>query len=50
MSQFTAEQRYKLEVLLQQNVSKIEIADYLKVHFSSVYREINRNSDDRNKV
>ena len=50
MKQFTSEQRYKLEVLLQQNVNKTEIASYLKIHISSVYRELNRNSDARNKV
>jgi IS30 family transposase len=50
MSQLTSEQRYKLEALLQQNVRKIEIAAYLKIHISSIYRELNRNSDARNKV
>jgi IS30 family transposase len=50
MSQFTSEQRYKLEVLLQQNVKKDEIARYLEKDISSIYREINRNSDSRNKV
>ena len=50
MNQFTVEQRYKLEVLLQQNVHKTEIAAELKVHISSIYREINRNSDARNAV
>jgi transposase, IS30 family len=50
MSQFTSEQRYKLEVLLQQNVKKDEIARYLEKDISSIYREVNRNSDSRNKV
>ena len=50
MSQLTSEQRYKLEALLQQNAHKIEIAAYLKIHISSIYRELNRNSDARNKV
>ena len=50
MSHFTVEQRYKLEVLLQQNVSKTQISIDLNKHISSVYREINRNSDARNFV
>ena len=50
MSHFTVEQRYKLEVLLQQNVSKIEISIELNKHISSIYREIKRNSDARNSV
>jgi IS30 family transposase len=49
MSQFTSEQRYKLEVLCQQKISKIEIAKYFGKHISSVYRELNRNCDGRNK-
>ncbi|GEJ39754.1 IS30 family transposase [Flavobacterium psychrophilum] len=48
MSHFNPEQRYKLEVLLQQNVSKKEIAKDFGKHISSIYREINRNSDGRN--
>lgn len=50
MIHFTAEQRYKLEVLLQQNVPKKQIATTLNKHISSVYREIDRNSDARNFV
>jgi IS30 family transposase len=50
MSHFTIEQRYKLEVLLQQNVSKTQISIELNKHISSTYREINRNSDQRNSV
>lgn len=50
MSHFTVEQRYKLEVLLQQNVSKTQISNELNKHISSIYREINRNSDARNAV
>lgn len=50
MNHFTVEQRYKLEVLLQQNVSKSQISVDLKVHISSVYREIQRNSDGRSLV
>jgi IS30 family transposase len=50
MSHFTVEQRYKLEVLLQQNVSKTQISIELNKHISSIYREIKRNSDTRNSV
>lgn len=50
MIHFTAEQRYKLEVLLQQNVSKEQISNELNKHISSIYREIKRNSDSRNSV
>lgn len=50
MSHFTVEQRYKLEVLLQQNVYKTVIAAQLNCHISSIYRELNRNSDARNSV
>lgn len=48
MKHFTVEQRYKLEVLLQQKVPKSQIAIDLNKHISSVYREIKRNSDARN--
>lgn len=50
MIYFTVEQRYKLEVLLQQNVSKKQIAKDLNLHISSIYREIKRNSDGRSCV
>jgi len=50
MNHFTVEQRYKLEVLLQQNVSKPQISKELNKHISSIYREINRNSDARSTV
>ncbi len=50
MSHFTVEQRYKLEVLLQENVSKTQISIKLNKHISSIYREIKRNSDARNNV
>ena len=50
MNHFTVEQRYKLEVLLQQNVSKPQISLELNKDISSIYREINRNSDARNLV
>ena len=50
MIHFTDEQRYKLEVLLQQKVPKPQIATDLNKDISSIYREINRNSDARNSV
>ena len=50
MVHFTVEQRYKLEVLLQQNVCKEQIAIELEKHISSIYREIKRNADERNAV
>ncbi|WP_338408503.1 helix-turn-helix domain-containing protein [uncultured Flavobacterium sp.] len=50
MVHFTVEQRYKLEVLLQQNVCKEQIAIELGKHISSVYRELKRNTDERNTV
>jgi IS30 family transposase len=50
MNHFTVEQRYKLEVLLQQKVSKPQISIALNKDISSIYREINRNSDARNGV
>ena len=48
MIHFTVEQRYKLEVLLQQQLSKSAIAVELNMHISSIYRELNRNCDVRN--
>jgi transposase, IS30 family len=50
MIHFTALQRYKLEVLLQQNVRKAQIAIELNLHISSVYRELKRNSDERSSL
>ena len=50
MIHFTEQQRYKLEVLLQEKVHKTRIAKELNVHISSIYREIKRNSDARNSV
>jgi IS30 family transposase len=48
MKHFTGEQRYKLEFLMRQNVSKAQIAIDINVHISSISREIKRNSDERN--
>ena len=42
-NQLTSEQRYYIEVSLQNKMSKKVIAEYLKVHISTVYREIKRN-------
>lgn len=50
MVHFTVEQRYKLEVLLQQNVCKEQIAIELGKHISSVYRELKRNTDGQEKT
>ena len=41
--QLTSEQRYYIEVSLQNGMSKKMIAESLKVHLSTVYREISRN-------
>ena len=41
--QLTSEQRYFIEVSLQNGMSKKKIAERLKVHQSTVYREISRN-------
>jgi IS30 family transposase len=48
MSQITQEQRYIIETLLNENYSKLEIAERLKKDVSTIYREIQRNSDKRN--
>ena len=50
MIHFTEKQRYKLEILLEQNINKTTIAIELGVHISSIYREIKRNSDGRNFI
>ena len=42
-----SEQRYAIEVLLQQKKSKKEIAEAIGVHESTVYRELSRNSGKR---
>ena len=48
MSQITQEQRYVIEILLNENYSKPEIAERLKKDVSTIYREIKRNNDKRN--
>ena len=42
-NQLTSEQRYYIEVSLQNKMSKKVIAEHLNVHISTVYREIKRN-------
>jgi IS30 family transposase len=41
--QLTSQQRYFIEVSLQNGKSKKEIAECLKVHLSTIYRELERN-------
>jgi len=50
MSHLTYEQRYTIELLLNQGVSKKEIAKTILVDKTVVYRELQRNSDGRNGV
>src|SRR5690606_29803353 len=47
MSHLTCEQRYALELMLEEGLSKSIIALSLKVHKSTIYRELKRNSDQR---
>ena len=48
MSHLSYEQRYTIEVLLNQGVSKKEIANPISVDKTFVARELIRNSDGRN--
>lgn len=48
MSHITQEQRYTIELLLNENFKINYIANIIGVHRSTVYREIQRNSDLRN--
>ena len=50
MSHLTYEQRYTIELLLNQGVSKKEIAKTISVNKTVVYRELQRNCDGRNGV
>lgn len=43
-SQLTLAQRYEISAYLQAGISRSQIAKYIGVHRSTVYREINRNS------
>jgi IS30 family transposase len=50
MSHLTIEQRYKIEILLQENYSQTEIAKILGRNKSVICNELKRNSDQRNGV
>ena len=50
MSHLSYEQRYTIEVLLLDKKSKSEIAKLLLVDKTVIYRELKRNSDERNGV
>jgi len=50
MSHLSYEQRYTIEVLLQDKKSKSEIAKLLSVDKTVISRELKRNSDERNGV
>ena len=45
-SQITMVQRYQIEALIKEGLSKSCIATNLNVHRSTIYREIQRNSID----
>ena len=45
-TQLTLAQRYKISAYLQASISISQIAVYLNVHRSTIYREIQRNSLD----
>lgn len=49
MKQLTTEQRYQIEAYLKTGMSKRKIAIEINVHFSTIYREINRNSKNPKK-
>jgi IS30 family transposase len=49
MKHLTKEQRYVISALSKRGISKTEIAKELKVHKSSVGRELNRNSSKTGK-
>ena len=48
MSHLTCEQRYAIEIMIAEGISKPMIASRLKVNKSTIYRELKRNSDQRN--
>ncbi len=48
MSHLSYEQRYTIDILLQAGESKPSIAKKLKVDKTTIYRELKRNSDQRN--
>jgi len=45
-TQLTLAQRYEISAYLQANISKNKIAEFIHVHRSTVYREIQRNSEN----
>jgi IS30 family transposase len=47
--QITEEQRYPIQVMLEQGYTKALIADALSLHRSSIGREVKRNCDTRSK-
>jgi len=50
MKHLTQEQRYKIDCMLGSNYTQKEIATKLKVHASTISREIHRNSDKRSSL
>ena len=48
ISQITQEQKYIIETLLNENYSKLEIAERLKKDVFTIYRQIKRNCNKRN--
>lgn len=50
MTHLTFEHRYAIEVMLTERISKSLIASRLYLDKCTVYRELNRNSDQRNNV
>ena len=46
----TQEQRYQIEALLKTNIGKPQIAEILKVHVSTIYREVGRNTAKRERI
>jgi len=48
MSQITEEQRYKIEVLIQEGYSQTQISKAIGKHKSVICRELKRNCDKRN--
>lgn len=46
-TQLTEQQRYQIQVLLEEEYSQSEIADILGVHRTTIWRELNRNKSHR---
>mgnify|MGYP003289738740 CR=1 FL=1 len=47
MKHLTEEQRYTICVMWQNNLSKVQIADAIEVHKSTIRREPQRNKDEK---